>query len=493
MKFPKLVSRRMFLIGFTASLCLFALVIYRRSAEWNKIRNELISKGEILRLSELYYKRIPDTQNFAFTPSLIDLRINAEKRTQIASIIDWNQESRYDYQFSETEIETAKTANLSEYLAYLSGATPGSPPPVETNLIGTEILQRIGRRDSASLLTELDSRIESQDSQLIPTWSEYPKTNLRFEYLTTLLSLSRTLNLRATAASRTSDSAIAMKSIASQIQLVSAMTKEPFMVPVSETITAHRQMTNALWENLTTRKLDAEGLKTIQNLLSRINLGADLPYHVRTELLLTIDDDAEIILDTADTEPKSDLTLSSIIDLVYWVIRDTNHARKSKWYFEDFIRPLEKGLPNFASGLDASIANRQEPVSFITELVEIGARTSYPVWFGIARRVIVAEAFNRLAITSCALERHAISHGSYPNELAELAPNFLPEVPKDPIDGSPIRYLKDDTNGRYKLYSIGMDAVDHGGATHINDGENYKTRFQEDDYIGDWTWRYPEL
>jgi hypothetical protein len=72
------------------------------------------------------------------------------------------------------------------------------------------------------------------------------------------------------------------------------------------------------------------------------------------------------------------------------------------------------------------------------------------------------EVARRLLVTAIALRRHQLAHGKYPDNLDQLAPNFLPAVPVDLMDGKPLRYqLK--TNDTYLLYSVGEDGIDNGG------------------------------
>src|SRR5262249_27550405 len=60
------------------------------------------------------------------------------------------------------------------------------------------------------------------------------------------------------------------------------------------------------------------------------------------------------------------------------------------------------------------------------------------------------------------LERFKVRHGNYPANLRELQPDFLKDAPVDFMDGQPLRYeLASD--GRFVLYSTGLDCVDNGG------------------------------
>ncbi len=72
------------------------------------------------------------------------------------------------------------------------------------------------------------------------------------------------------------------------------------------------------------------------------------------------------------------------------------------------------------------------------------------------------EARAAAARTDLALELYRLAHGDYPDALTDLTPDLLPEVPLDPFDGEPIRYIKED--GRVVVYSVGTNLQDDGGS-----------------------------
>jgi hypothetical protein len=77
-------------------------------------------------------------------------------------------------------------------------------------------------------------------------------------------------------------------------------------------------------------------------------------------------------------------------------------------------------------------------------------------------RAAEAEALRRIIITALALERYHVNHGSYPNSLAELTPEFLKTPLPDFMDGQPLRYRLA-ADGHFLLYSVGLDGVDNSG------------------------------
>lgn len=63
-----------------------------------------------------------------------------------------------------------------------------------------------------------------------------------------------------------------------------------------------------------------------------------------------------------------------------------------------------------------------------------------------------------------AIELFRRQRGGFPPTLAELTPNFIAEVPLDPFDGMPIRYLTSTTEiTEIAVYSIAQNLSDDGG------------------------------
>lgn len=83
-------------------------------------------------------------------------------------------------------------------------------------------------------------------------------------------------------------------------------------------------------------------------------------------------------------------------------------------------------------------------------------------------KAAVAESQRRILITAIALKRYHERHGSYPEKLASLVPDFLKEVPADFMDGKPLHYrlTQDD---HFILYSVGLGGVDNGGEMHFQE------------------------
>ncbi|MEX1097540.1 MAG: hypothetical protein WED34_15955 [Planctomycetales bacterium] len=84
----------------------------------------------------------------------------------------------------------------------------------------------------------------------------------------------------------------------------------------------------------------------------------------------------------------------------------------------------------------------------------------------LADRVAMQADLTQLAF---ALAAYRAERGEYPAELAQLAPRYIPAVPKDLFNDQPLKYLR--ANDRYLLYSVGPNGEDDEARTY--DSEPY--------------------
>lgn len=68
-----------------------------------------------------------------------------------------------------------------------------------------------------------------------------------------------------------------------------------------------------------------------------------------------------------------------------------------------------------------------------------------------------------------AVRRYALEHGEAPPGLESLVPKYLPELPRDPFDGMPLRYRRE--GERVTIYSVGENQSDEGGSGNLSDGD----------------------
>ncbi|MEZ5300672.1 MAG: hypothetical protein R3F11_08445 [Verrucomicrobiales bacterium] len=133
--------------------------------------------------------------------------------------------------------------------------------------------------------------------------------------------------------------------------------------------------------------------------------------------------------------------------------------------FADFDRGAIEDLGRFASEREVGRYAFEEP-SYPERFISgnpVGIllfSITMPNYEVILQRVLAEMVRTQLVILKLALRRHEFAHGSLPDSLDALVPEFLDAVPADPYDGKPLRYSKENRI----VYSVGKDLVDGGGS-----------------------------
>jgi hypothetical protein len=113
----------------------------------------------------------------------------------------------------------------------------------------------------------------------------------------------------------------------------------------------------------------------------------------------------------------------------------------------------------------------------------IMAQIALPALTDQVIRISKLQALLDEGVVVCALERHRLDKGQYPDRLEPLSSAYLPGLPHDLVTGSPLHYARQ--GDTFTLYQVGWDGKDDGGTiTWMGDGKERKP----DPAKGDWTW-----
>jgi hypothetical protein len=109
--------------------------------------------------------------------------------------------------------------------------------------------------------------------------------------------------------------------------------------------------------------------------------------------------------------------------------------------------------------------------------LHIVAKVMAPALMRISQLDSRVRAHLDLGRTALAIERYRLARGAQPNQLADLVPTYLDQVPTDPFDDQSIRYRR--TEPGYILWSIMDDGQDNGGKERddVGKGEPYDLCF----------------
>jgi hypothetical protein len=107
-----------------------------------------------------------------------------------------------------------------------------------------------------------------------------------------------------------------------------------------------------------------------------------------------------------------------------------------------------------------------------------------PAYDKLHNNVVVSDGARDGVFLGLALELYHRQHKKWPGSLAELSPQYLPQVPVDRITGKPLHYnIVDD---RPFVYSVGPDSDDDGGRAVEGELQTFERDPNAKPADGDW-------
>jgi hypothetical protein len=143
------------------------------------------------------------------------------------------------------------------------------------------------------------------------------------------------------------------------------------------------------------------------------------------------------------------------------VLLDTIRQARTKGAFKDALSSQSEKLEQLDFGKLARDTTSPSGSDLATADIRWFFSRSVRSLEDLPKRLMTVEAARQTIITVLALKRYQLRHGNFPGDLSALVPEFLPAVPRDPVDGKPMRYQL--VGKSFLLYSIGEDGVDNGG------------------------------
>jgi len=143
------------------------------------------------------------------------------------------------------------------------------------------------------------------------------------------------------------------------------------------------------------------------------------------------------------------------------------HANRTKAMFADLAMngisnctlpysEMDLSIPHDVSDQEASVIRRLLTPNAVGQILFSMLAPSID---GLCLRMCVVDLYGSAIQTLLALKAHKQDHGSLPDSLNELVPDYLKKVPMDAFDGKALRYDR----GKKIVYSVGKDLKDDGG------------------------------
>ncbi len=474
MSAQKIVVGSFFVLACLATLVagLFVFEDFRGRAAWREYETAARARGTSLRLESYLPPMPPDDQNFAAVPMFADLFSGSEeKKKQAARAFALPDGDRPD----ASDPARGQRANLSEWAAFLA-VDPhlmDESKPAADRLLAA--LARYAHEDA-----ELRVAAARPACRFPVKWEDGLSALL--PHLAVLMNAARINGLRLEAHAAQGNPAV-HDDYRLGMRLVTALDKEPVLIDGLVRLALARHLANALWSSLATDAWDEAGLREIETGMANLHLLADWRFSVESEraamngileqFAATNREERRQILQAATTDPRARFAwavlprgwlLQNMLRMNQYVDEVTAQIRAEEARFRP--APTPHAFPQTPNAFERFYYSMSSLVVPAFERVQQKFMETH---------IVVAQVQ-----TACALERFRRAHGAYPDALAQMVPAFLNEVPRDVIDGEPLRYRREGERG-YVLYSIAQNQRDDGGLTGKKSEQDRP----------DWVWRFP--
>lgn len=472
---------------------------------WEAYRAEAEKRGVVFDLEKLMPPPVPDAENFAATPLLRQYQSgNPEfgesraKRAQQASDspILLQDPHLKDSWPNKQNWMLGQRWNLAELQSYYRSST-NFPSWPTARTAGEDVLKALTRYDAE--LAELHAAVQRPRVRFSVQLTE-DGVSILVPHLQAVKSTLVAAALRSVAASavgRTNES-FAYARLA--FRLADTLRDEPVLIAHLVRLASQSIALRAMWEALADHRWTDAQLAHWQADLAKLNFGVELRRAMAGERAF-----GNRALDFLRRKPQMLPSIAgpneggnlSPAGLGFHVLPGGWFYREQISYNRMFDDYFVAALPSEAGKFDSALI-RAKSAAMTDELKHehrpskaylrnrVFCTLLLPAFDKAMLRACQAQAFTQLAIAACALERHWLARGSYPESLGALAPELAKQLPLDPMSGQPFHYERT-AEGRFRLWSVGWNGKDDGGTVAMREPAKKEMNFEQ----GDWVWPVP--
>lgn len=353
-----------------------------------------------------------------------------------------------------------------------AAAEPDSPPlPLET-LFESSPVQRLDDDQATALRQEVDAAaaalVEAAKLERLPhgrytiTWATgIAILGLRLDHLMAVRNVQMALQYQAILRGHEGDTAGALRSSRAALHAVRSLGDEPLLMSQLVRSSGRQQLL------ITLERILAQGEAAPADLAKTQHLLAD---EAQQPLLLHAMRGERAISNELMQDLQKNVTAFKQMSMTTGLAVDSDNV-------------MGDTLNYYLSG--SLKGNRGAALHFLTEMVELAklppveqrprlaeleaqakrlpvlARALCPACTKVAHTFHGTQAQLDCAAAAFAAERYRIDHGRWPATLADLVPEYLPQLPLDVFDGQPLRLARFEQG--IVIYSVGFDGTDNGG------------------------------
>jgi hypothetical protein len=448
----------------------FAEETYRTAKAWENYQAAANARGEKLTLTELAPRPVPDDQNFAMTPLLKPLFTDPNYPAQLKKRLEFTNESP-----GFGQRESGQRIDLEKWAKYFQQP---------------DVLTALKKYDPE--MAEISTALRRPYSRFPIVYDNAPDRPTNYYHLGPLLNLSKMFSLRSVAELAAGKSDEALADTLMVLRLSQATRDEPFFTARFNSDRILRLSLQIVWEGLAAHRWTDAQLSTLQQEMQKNDL---LPqYLLAVEGVRTSFCDGLMWLSRQDLSERKKIFKdfqngqelnSQVVPLLSLPRLAIYRALVvgNTWY-ESLFRVINVADHRF--DLEQLWASMLESRRWTADN-DLTPGDPYLGLFPAYDKVIPEFAYTQSsldqAVVACALERYRLAHGSYPEKLEELSPQFIAKLPHDDVSGEPLHYHRT-PDGQFILYSVGRDGKDHGGVVDPKNKWGYIDG-------GNWVWQYP--
>jgi hypothetical protein len=441
----------------------YAVENWRGKHAWEKYRAEREAKGDRFEWSAIVSPPVPDDQNFAATPLFAELfpKPSAHPRLDAVKLPDckdatgnWH-EGRHENLAAWQACFTNDNllAALAQYNPILREVTDASRRPA----------------------CRFPIRYEDHYLALLP-------------HLTHLRKLAQVYRLRALAQLHAGQPDAALADVQMCLRLADTIKDEPILISFLVRAAILDLALQPVWEGLVTHQWKEQQLAALQGALGSHDVFTDFAKALQGERLFAHGGGVWMINHPAERAQAVQLVgdrIPTLANLLYraiptgWLYQ--NLLAIDRFYTAEMLLAVtwqqRQVNPDRIAGIERSLqTSRTTPYNRLCKML-------VPAVTQVAKKAAQSQTALDQAITACGVELYRYADGQLPETLDAPVPTYLPAVPRDVIDGQPLRYRRLNEK-QFILYSVGWNATDDGGL--LARTKDAKPRLDLDH--GDWVW-----
>ena len=459
--------RRFFKAVVITSVCIVAFYVIERlvgELAWQGYRKEALARGVKLNLADYERPPIPDDENYAAAPIFKKLMLPGDP-AKIGKIFELPPRQRTGSKNKEPgplDLTDWQQGFLKAQWIPTAGENPAG-----------DVLFALERMSGP--LGEIRSASSRPKTQWPFKWSEGPNTPTVFG---TLQGMSMCFSLRARALLALDRPDEALGEIRQIARIADSLKGEPFLIFGLVRIAIWNLALAVAEQGIQAGKWRAADLVELERLFGSTNQLAEWKQSLDSERghgnyyldravtasPTAFGEETYGLFNTGAFPPsKPDPALSAILGIVPrgWIRRaQVGYNRSLDGELEDIDSEGELIAPRFSRAQSAasnpSWLDRLRPSKYILSGASGGVFA-----FASFRAFELHSRLQQLRVI-CALTRYRQAERRFPESLSDLVPAYLPAVPRDIMDGQPMRYRRADDGG-CRVWSIGTNRSDDGG------------------------------